>query len=158
MEVGAIPYFENSHWYTGLFKTGGKIVFENYFISNLTILQNYMIPNLTDASFCGMVINIKPSDSKNLLEDGGKPNVEKDDVPKENIVTSQILLESLLRRIGNCCLILSVILFLGQIINAAIEWDLAISSVITGFGFSIFLFMSWACIDSVYGKGASEVR
>ena len=36
-------------------------------------------------------------------------------------------------------------------------WDLEASSVLTGFGFSIFLFMSWACIDSVYGKGASEV-
>ena len=73
------------------------------------------------------------------------------------ITTSQIKLESLLHRIGNCCLTLSAILFLGQIINASLNWDLDVGSVITGFGFSIFLFMSWACIDSVYGKGASEV-
>ena len=127
-------------------------------ISKVIILQNYMITTLTDASFCGMVINIKPADSKNLLEDGREQNKDEADVLRENIVTSQISLESLLHRIGNCCLILSIILFLGQIINSAIEWDLATSSVITGFGFSIFLFMSWACIDSVYGKGASEVR
>ena len=79
------------------------------------------------------------------------------DESQQVVTTSQILLESLLHRIGNCCLILSAILFLGQIINASVVWDLEASSVLTGFGFSVFLFMSWACIDSVYGKGASEV-
>jgi len=105
-----------------------------------------------------MVINIKSMDTNDLLKETGHLNNQEISVPIENIVTSQILLETLLCRIGNCCLVLSVVLFLGQIINASVEWDLAASSVITGFGFSILLFMSWACIDSVYGKGASEDR
>jgi len=120
-------------------------------------LKKYLIDNITNTSFFGMVINIKPADSNDLLEEGGQPNQDQDE-SQEVVTTSQILLESLLHRIGNCCLILSAILFLGQIINASVVWDLEASSVLTGFGFSIFLFMSWACIDSVYGKGASEGR
>ena len=117
-----------------------------------------MVKSLAGASFGGMVINIKNEDSKDHFVEDPDHDEQKIDIPKENIVTSQIMLESILHRIGNCCLILSVLLFLGQVINSAMEGDLAISSVITGFGFSCFLFMSWACIDSVYGKGASEVR
>ena len=97
-------------------------------------------------------------ESNDLLEASGQPNDTEVAVPAEDIVTSQILLETLLHRIGNCCLVLSVILCLGQIINTSVEWDRSASSVITGFGFSILLFMSWACIVSFYGKGASEVR
>jgi len=118
-------------------------------------LKNYLITNITNSSFCGMVINIKQVDSSNLIEEEGEQS-ENEQV--QVITTSQIKLESLLHRIGNCCLTLSAILFLGQIINASLNWDLDVGSVITGFGFSIFLFMSWACIDSVYGKGASEGR
>ena len=37
-------------------------------------MQKYLIDNITNASFFGMVINIKPADSNDLLEEGGQPN------------------------------------------------------------------------------------
>ena len=40
----------------------------------LFFVQKYLIDNITNASFFGMVINIKPADSNDLLEEGGQPN------------------------------------------------------------------------------------
>ena len=114
-----------------------------------------------------MVFRIKPAESKNPLVVKDQQNKPESDVPEktkfdvqgENIITSQIKLELLFHRIGNCCFILSIILFIGQVSNSALQkWEMTISSTITGFGFSFFLFMSWACIYSVYGKRNSGVR
>jgi len=66
---------------------------------------------------------------------------------------------------------MAIILFLGQLISAVLTWrfamatdcqntgePFAISSVITGFGFSCFLFMSWLCINSVYGASENGIK
>ena len=94
-------------------------------------------------------------EENNQLENG---DTIQEQLEEKNISTPQISFESLLHRLGNCCLILSAILFLGQIIIVSTVWHLSGSSVINGFGFSILLFMSWGCIHSVYGKGATNVR
>ena len=43
-----------------------------------------MIDNITNASFFGMVINIKPADSNDLLEEGagGQPNQDQGNLLK----------------------------------------------------------------------------
>jgi len=86
------------------------------------------------------------TNSENSLEEEDEPSIDFQS-------QTRMLHEKLLLRIGNCCLGLSIFLFLAQIINASVRWHLSGSSVITGFGFSILLFIFWACIDSVYGKG-----
>ena len=94
-------------------------------------------------------------EENNQLKNG---DTIQEQLEERNISTPQISFESLLHRLGSCCLILSTILFLGQIIIVSTVWHLSGSSVINGFGFSILLFMSWGCIHSVYGKGATNVR
>ena len=42
-----------------------------------------MIDNITNASFFGMVINIKPADSNDLLEEGGQPNQDHGNLLKD---------------------------------------------------------------------------
>ena len=110
-----------------------------------------------------MVITIQPKESNDSYEELDLiENVENAE-PKENVETpqilgNQILLESLLNRIGIICFLSSIVLFIGQTVNTSLFWDLDISSVITGYGLSILLFLAWACIRSVYGKGGLKVR
>ena len=110
-----------------------------------------------------MVITIQPKESNDSYEELDLiENVENAE-PKENVETpqilgNQILLESLIHRIGIVCFPLSVILFIGQTVNILLNWRLDTSSVITGYGLSILLFLAWACIRSVYGKGGLKVR
>ena len=117
-----------------------------------------LIEGCSNASICGMVINIKPMEANDQLENGDIIQEQLDTPTERKISTSEISFELLLHRLGNCCLILSAILFLGQIIIVSTVWHLSGSAVINGFGFSILLFMSWGCIHSVYGKGATNVR
>ena len=46
------------------------VAFSEYMKFNLILVQKYLIDNITNASFFGMVINIKPADSNDLLEEG----------------------------------------------------------------------------------------
>ena len=110
-----------------------------------------------------MVITIQPKESNDSYEELDLiENVENAE-PKENVETpqilgNQILLESLLNRIGIICFLSSIVLFIGQTVNTSLFWDLDISSAITGYGLSFLLFLAWACIRSVYGKGGLKVR
>ena len=107
-----------------------------------------------------MVITIQPKESNDSYEE---LDLIENAEPKENVETpqilgNQILLESLLNRIGIICFLSSIVLFIGQTVNTSLFWDLDTSSVITGYGLSILLFLAWACIRSVYGKGGLKVR
>ena len=59
----------------------------------------------------------------------------------------------MMNRIGKVCIIMSVILFLINIIATLTLWSLYRQemSVVTGFGFSIFLLLIGLAIHSVYG-------
>ena len=61
--------------------------------------------------------------------------------------------QTMMNRIGKVCIIMSVILFMINIIATLTLWSLYRQemSVVTGFGFSIFLLLIGLAIHSVYG-------
>ena len=61
--------------------------------------------------------------------------------------------QTMMNRIGKVCIIMSIILFMINIIATLTLWSLYRQemSVVTGFGFSIFLLLIGLAIHSVYG-------
>ena len=61
--------------------------------------------------------------------------------------------QTMMNRIGKVCIIMSIILFMINIIATLTLWSLYRQemSVVTGFGFSIFLLLIGMAIHSVYG-------
>ena len=88
-----------------------------------------------------------------------EPNDDND--KEENKKTSldltphEIKFQTLMIRIGTSCLAMSAILFLGHLVSAACSFRQSAAEAVTGFGLSVFLFLIWFCINSVYGKDNS---
>ena len=86
---------------------------------------------------------IEPNDDINE-EDNKKTSLD--------LTPQEIKFQTLMVRIGTSCLAMSAILFLGHLVSAACSWRQSAADAVTGFGLSIFLFLIWMCINSVYGK------
>ena len=82
-------------------------------------------------------------------------NLEQNDDDDEEVVfktKDQLKFETLLLRLSKVCLLCSALLFVGQIIAVATRHQSDTSSAVTGFIFSLILFLVWLCIHSVYGE------
>ena len=82
-------------------------------------------------------------------------NLEQNDDDDEEVVfktKDQLKFETLLLRLSKVCLLCSALLFVGQIIAVATRHQPDTSSAVTGFIFSLILFLAWLCIHSVYGE------
>ena len=84
----------------------------------------------------------------NLVND-----TENGNVTLESIHLQNKKFQTMMNRIGKVCIIMSVILFMINIIATLTLWSLYQQemSVVTGFGFSIFLLLIGLAIHSVYG-------
>jgi hypothetical protein len=80
------------------------------------------------------------------------PKMEDQIVGPEDTTMTKQKIDLVLVRIGNSCLISSVLLFVSLIIVAAVSWRPDASSLVIGFVFSLTLFMVWLSIHGVYGS------
>jgi len=99
-------------------------------------------------------LNQTRSDSENSLE-------EEDEPPIDFKSSSQIRFESLLlKRFAKGCLLISFVLFIGQIIVSSTTWgrrlDQQKSSILTGFCFSFLLFFTWLSIMSIFSDSLPQ--
>ena len=92
----------------------------------------------------------------NQNESGSENSIEEEDEPPLDFKSyAQIRFESLmLARFAKACLLMSFVLFIGQIVVVSTTWypDLIRqqSSILTGFCFSFLLFFTWVSIMSMF--------
>ena len=95
-------------------------------------------------------LNQNQSDSENSLE-------EEDEPPIDFKSSAQIRFESvLLKRFAKGCLLISFVLFIGQIIVASTTWHRQESSILNGFCFSFLLFFTWLSIMSIFSDSLPQ--
>jgi hypothetical protein len=89
--------------------------------------------------------------SRAMSEDENPPPKMEDKIVDPEPTTLDLKkIELVLVRIGNSCLISSVLLFVSLIIVAAVSFD--VSSLVIGFVISLTLFKVWLSIHGVYGN------
>ena len=84
-------------------------------------------------------------------------SLEQDEEDRITFKTSdQLKFETLILRFGKVCLLCSSLLFVGQIVSAAVRRHPETSPLVTGFILSLLLFLVWLCIDKTYGETNGE--
>ena len=99
-------------------------------------------------------LNQNHSDSENSLEEEGE-------LPIDFKSSAQIRFQSLLlKRFAKGCLLISFVLFIGQIIVSLTTWSRELeqqkSSILTGFCFSFLLFFTWLSIMSIFSDSLPQ--
>ena len=95
------------------------------------------------------------------LEDHKDDEIDTDDLEEELAgfkTAEQLRFEILIQRLSYVSLLCSAFLFIGHIISASIQYHLDLSSTITGFCLSLFLFLVWFSIHRIYSQSDSNVR
>jgi hypothetical protein len=93
-----------------------------------------------------------------LDDENPPPKMEDKIVGPEHTTMDGKKIDLVLVRIGNSCLISSVLLFMSLIIVAAVSWRPDASSLVIGFVISLTMFMVWLSIHGVYGKSGGLVN